>query len=116
LASLGVTIYLLFIVYTKGRKLIFRGDNSIVSLSEEMNYEDIGKVRVWNETAKPLLEVLENGDNTVDLEATNAKRYMHKRLTQYVKTFDTGELKIEKLYYPIPLCDEDNFKRNEFEE
>jgi hypothetical protein len=81
-------------VYSKGRKLIFKDDNSIVSLSEGMIYEDVGKVSVWNETAKPLLEVLENGDNTVDLEKLNdfgydAKRYMHKRLTQVIKTFDS---------------------------
>ena len=95
---MGVTLYLLYVVYSKGRKMIGKDDNRIVSLSEGMDYEEIGKVYIWNETAKPLLEILENGDSTFDLEKPNtfgftAERYIHKRLTQVIKTFDeNGEL------------------------
>ena len=58
LVSLGVTVYLINMVYTKGLQLVGKGDNRIVSLSEGMNYEEIGKVYIWNETAKPLFEIL----------------------------------------------------------
>jgi len=57
LASMAVTGYFLFMVYTNGRKLIMKGDNSINSLMEQMNYGEVGKVYL-DKMAKPLLEVL----------------------------------------------------------
>jgi hypothetical protein len=42
LASMGVTLYLLFMVYTNGKKLIYKEDNSITSLMEQMNYKGVG--------------------------------------------------------------------------
>jgi hypothetical protein len=39
IASMSVTAYLLFMVYTNGSKLIGKDDNQITSLMEQMNYE-----------------------------------------------------------------------------
>jgi hypothetical protein len=64
-----------------------------------------------------LLEILENGDNTVDLVALDYQKYIHIRLNNIIKTFDeNGVMTVENNYYPVPQCNEDNFKRNEFEE
>ena len=89
-------------VYTNGRKLIFKEDNKITSLFEQMNYEHVGKCFL-NQTAKPLLEILENGDNTVDLVDKDYKRYIHIRLNQIIKTFDEyGQVKVDNVFYPVP--------------
>lgn len=69
-----------------------------------------------NQTAKPLLEILENGDNPVDLDKEDYKRFINIKLDNIVKTFDSnGELTVEHMYYPVQKCNEENFQRNEFE-
>lgn len=66
-------------------------------------------------TAKPLLEILENGDNTVDLEAENYKRYIHIKVVNIIKSFDNGELTVELNDYPVSKCTKENFQSNDFE-
>ena len=92
------------------------GDNKITSLMEQMKYEQVGKAFL-NQTAKPLLEVLENGDYTIDLENEGYKRFINIRMDNIIKRFDQdGNLDVEHKYYPVEKCTIDNFKRNEFEE
>lgn len=45
-----------------------RDDPNMTSLEEQMKYLTVDKVPI-NETAKVLFEILEGGDNTVDLDA-----------------------------------------------
>jgi hypothetical protein len=40
--SIGVSLYVLYIVYSNGRKMIERDNNSYVSLEQQMNYENVG--------------------------------------------------------------------------
>lgn len=70
LASFGVTCYVIFMAYTKGMQMLGLDDPYISSLEETMNYEEVGKVP-FSELAKPLFEILEGGDTTVDLDAEN---------------------------------------------
>lgn len=63
-----------------------------------------------------MLEILENGDNTVDLEAENYRRYIHIKVVNIIKSFDDqGDMTVELNDYPVPKCTEDNFKSNDFE-
>lgn len=75
-----------------------------------MNYEDVGK-RPINETAKPLFEILEGGDSTVDLDSEEYWKYISLRLTNVIKTYDevTGEETRTDLHYPVSRCTESNF-------
>jgi hypothetical protein len=67
-ASILVSLYVVYMVYSNGRKMMTKDNNSYKSLEEQMNYEEVGKVYL-DQTAKPLYEILENGDNTIDLGA-----------------------------------------------
>lgn len=80
-----------------------------------MNYEDVGK-RPINETAKPLFEILQGGDSTVDLEAEEYWKYISLRLTNIIKTYDpeTGDETKVNLHYPVIRCSEENFKDSSF--
>jgi len=40
--SIGVSLYVLYMVYSNGRKMIERDNNSYVSLEQQMNYENVG--------------------------------------------------------------------------
>lgn len=63
-----------------------------------------------------MLEILENGDNTVDLEAENYKRYIRIKVVNIIKSFDDqGDMSVELNDYPVPKCTEDNFQSNDFE-
>ena len=63
-------------VYSNGSKMIGKDANRIKSLTQQMHYEEVGFAYL-NETSKPLLEILQNGDNTVDLEKEDFKKYIH---------------------------------------
>lgn len=57
-----------------------------------MEYEEVGKIGI-KDVAKPLFEIVEFGDNTVDLESEDYRRYIHIRLNNVIKTFDeTGKM------------------------
>jgi hypothetical protein len=55
-----VTGYLLFMVYSNGKKMVMRDDNKVTSLLEQADYEGIGKGYL-NDTYKILFEIIENG-------------------------------------------------------
>lgn len=69
--------------------MVTKSDPSLSSLAESMDYEAVGKIEI-NKLGKILFEVLENGDNTVDLEAVEGgyQQYMHIRLNHVVKTYN----------------------------
>ena len=73
-----------------------------------MHYEEVGQAYL-NLTAKPLFEILEKGDNTVDLEKENYKKYIHIRLINIVKTFKNDKFIVENNYYPVVRCTSENF-------
>lgn len=85
------------------------------SLAEEMRYKEVNKVPL-NRTAKVLFEVVENGDNTVDLDAVPGgyRQYIHIRLLHVIKiwTNDTGTWKLDRTnnYYELRRCQANNFK------
>lgn len=64
--------------------------------------------------SKPLLEFLENGDNTYKLTREDYE-LINIRLINIIKTFPNGELKVEKKYYPLELCTKKDFDRNDFD-
>lgn len=41
--------------------------------------------------SKPLFEILEFGDKTVDLDAEDYRRYVHIRLNNIVKKYENGQ-------------------------
>ena len=103
-------------VYSNGKKMVMRDNNSFISLMEQTDYEGIGK-GFLNDTYKILFEIVENGSKTVELESRNYEKYINIRLKQIIKTYDkeTKSFKVENKYFPIPKCNKENFKRNEFE-
>jgi len=110
-ASLLVSLYVLFFVYQKGRMMFSRDDPNMTSLEEQMKYAEVNTVPI-NETAKVLFEILEGGDNTVDLDAVEGgfEQYVHIRLANIIKTFDeAGEMTKEVKYFPLKRCSPDNF-------
>ena len=117
LASFAVTLYVLFFVYQKGSTMFNRDDPNMTSLEEQMSYDDVGKVSTKT-TAKVLFEILEGGDNTVDLDAVEGgyHQYIHLRLNNIIKTFDAdGNMEKVSKYYPLQRCNEDNFGNTAFE-
>ena len=90
-------------------------DPTLTSINEGMEYELVGK-RGIRELAKPLFEIQEFGDNTVDLESPmDYRMYAHIRLNNIIKTYDeAGNMNREDIYYPINRCTEENYQDNEF--
>ena len=117
LASFAVTLYVLYFVYQKGSTMFNRDDPNMTSLEEQMSYEDVGQVKTKT-TAKVLFEILEGGDNTVDLDAVEGgyQQYIHLRLNNIIKTFDAdGNMEKVSKYYPLQRCNDDNFGNTDFE-
>ena len=85
-SSLAVTCYVLYMCYSNGRKMIELDNNNYVSLEQQMQYENVGQVKL-STMGKPLLEFLEGGDNTVLLTADDDK-FINIRLNNVIKTFD----------------------------
>ena len=80
-----------------------RDDPNMTSLEEQMKYLTVSKVPI-DGTAKVLFEILEGGDNTVDLDAVEGgfEQYVHVRLANIIKTFDdAGEMTKEVKYFPL---------------
>lgn len=107
-----MTCYVLYFVYTNGRRMFTRSEAALSSLAESMQYEDVGKVSI-NDMAKVLFEVLENGDSTVDLDEVEGgyRQYVHLRLNNIVKTYNPDTKKFEKVnnYFGLRRCDESDF-------
>ena len=45
-----------------------------------------------NDVAKPLIEILEFEDTTVDLEEEDYRQYIHIRLRNIIRTYPNNEL------------------------
>ena len=112
-ASLGVTIYVAFVVYTKGSQMIGLEDPYISSLEQNMDYELVGKVAL-DTVAKPLIEILEYEDTTVDLEEEDYRQYIHLRLRNIIKSYPDDVYNVESKYFPIEKCTADDFVDSEF--
>jgi hypothetical protein len=52
-----------------------------------MDYDIVGIIPIKN-VSKILFEVLEFGDNTVDLDTDDYRKYVHIRANNIIKTFD----------------------------
>lgn len=83
-----------------------------------MVYEEVGKVGI-QKVAKILYEMLERGDNTIDLDAIEGgyRQYVHIRLVNAIKTWnpDKNDFDLKSnFYYPVK-CQESNFAHTEFE-
>jgi hypothetical protein len=65
--SWAISSYVLYIAFTKGRQMLQYGEPDISSIAEEMNYGNVGKVN-FGDISLPLLEIVEGGDTTVNLE------------------------------------------------
>ena len=66
-----------------------------------------------------MFEILENGDNTVNLEDVEGgyKQYINIRLNNQVKTFisETKTFDVKNNYFNLQRCVESNFQKSEFE-
>jgi hypothetical protein len=66
-----------------------------------------------NKVGKILFEILENGDNTIDLEEIEGgyNQYINIRLNNVVKTFvpETGEFIVKDNYHDLQRCTTNNF-------
>ena len=95
-----------------------RSDASLSSLAEQMRYDDVAKVSI-DKVAKILFEILEDGDNTVDLDAIEGgyRQYIHIRLNNGEKTYnaDTKQFDSKNNYYDLKRCEQSNFDNNEYE-
>lgn len=113
LISLGVTLYVISVAYARGKQMLQYDDPQNTSIEEGMVQEDVGIIQI-STTAKPLFEIQAGGDNTVDLEAENYRRYMHIRLNNIVKTFEGDVMTKTNNYYELTKCREEFFQENDF--
>ena len=83
-----------------------------------MNYEGVGKIKTSG-VAKVLFEILENGDNTVDLDQVPGgyQQYINIKLNNIIKTFneETQEFDRQDIYYSVDRCTKENFMKDDYE-
>ena len=89
--SFSITLYVCWIAYTKGRQMLEYDHPDISSIAEMMNYERIGKVP-FSDISLPLLEIHQGGDQTVDLELDDYRKYFHMRVRNIEKKFMNGKI------------------------
>ena len=80
----------------------------ISSVEEGMDYENVGKV-AFSQVSKPLLEIVEGGDNTIDLDAINYRQYIHIRADHIEKKFLEGKMVRTDTYYDLVRCKDEDF-------
>ena len=82
-----------------------------------MNYEEVGQ-QPLSLMSKPLFEILENGDNTVDLGDDMSDSFINIRLRNIIKNYNnnTEQFEFYSNYYRMAKCEEKDFQRNEFEQ
>jgi hypothetical protein len=85
----------------------------ISSVEEGMNYDNVGKVG-FSKVSKPLLEILEGGDYTVDLDQIDYRRFIHIRADHIEKKFVDGEMVRTDTYYDLYRCKEEDFQGNDY--
>ena len=80
----------------------------ISSVEEGMNYLEVGKVP-FSDVSKPLLEIVQGGDSTVDLDEIDYRRFIHIRVDHIEKKFENGEIVRTDTYYDVVRCKEEDF-------
>ena len=84
---------------------------SVLQVGESLNSLEVGTPLLRN--IQPYLEILEGGDETVDLEAENYRQYIHIRINNYRKTFDeTGQMSTANHYSEISRCAEQDYREH----
>ena len=70
-----------------------------------MDYETVGQA-LLSEMSKPLFEILEDGDYTVDLGDDMSDQYINLRLRNIIKNYNEEEQKFEFFsnYYRLAKC------------
>ena len=68
LVSFIVSMGVLYTAYARGKQMLQFEDPTLTSINEGINYEDVDKIGI-KDVAKPLFEIQEFGDNTIDLDA-----------------------------------------------
>lgn len=81
--SFGVTLYTLWIAYTRGRQMLDFDDPTISSITEVMDYEAVGKVK-YDELALMFIEILEGGDYTFESRFSRRLQKVHETRVQTV--------------------------------
>jgi hypothetical protein len=74
-----------------------------------MDYNAV-KTRSLYNMSKPLLEILEGGDNTVEITKAD-EQYINMRLVNMIKTFKDGVWTINPVSYPMKKCDATDFSK-----
>lgn len=101
--SWGISMYVLYIALTKGRQMLQYDGPDISSIAEEMKYEKVGKVN-YGDISLPLLEIVQGGDSTVDLEEDDYRKYFHMRVRNIRKNFVDGEMVRSDEFFYIERC------------
>lgn len=64
-----------------------------------MNYAEVGKVH-FDLVSRPLLEIQQGGDTTIDLDAIDYRRFFHVRINNIEKKFNKeGKMEKSNTYY-----------------
>ena len=81
-----------------------------------MDYEKVGQ-QPLSLMSKPLFEILEDGDYTVDLGSDMSDKYINIRLRNIIKNYNNKTKEFEHFsnYYRMAKCEEKDFTRNKFE-
>jgi hypothetical protein len=96
-----ISSYVLYIAFTKGKQMLEFDEPNISSIAEEIkmhshvNFSDI---------SLPLLEIVQGGDSTVDLQLDDYRKYFHMRVRNIEKKFIDGELTRLDTLYQIGPC------------
>jgi hypothetical protein len=73
----------------------------------------VGK-REFSKMSKPLFEILSDGNNPVDLDAVDYKKYIHIRAVHIEKKFIDGKIVRTNSYHELHRCTSDNFAANDY--
>jgi hypothetical protein len=112
--SFGVTMYTLWIAYSRGRQMLEFGEPSTTSLIKNLEYEQIGKVH-YNQLALQFLEIKRGEDVALDLEAMNYKQFFHLRYKHVIVEFDAnGKSKTTTNFYGMERCTERNYEKSKY--
>ena len=109
--SLMISLYVMYIAFTKGKQMLEYGEPDISSIAEENKLES--KV-FMKDISLPLLEITEGGDSTVDLEKDDYRKYFHIRVRNIEKKFQEGQLVKTDTFYQVERCSESMFNENEY--
>ena len=98
--------------------MFLRDDPNLSTLTEELIYENMQEVPI-NKVGKILFQVLENGYQTVNLDAVEGgyRQYIHIRLINYLYKYnlETEQFDVTENIYDLERCQQSNFENTEFE-